>query len=113
MTRVEFKEKYPELPYLQCGDGWISIIEEAWNSIKFVFPGIDVIQIKEKFGGLRFYYYPHSKEVNKEVDEIIKVAEEKCWKTCENCGSQENVKTDGKSWVRTLCNDCREKINAT
>jgi len=57
-------------------------------------------QIKEKFGGLRFYYYGG--------DEYIKgleaMAESMSAVTCEECGCPGNSRsTKNKRWIRTLC----------
>jgi len=54
-------------------------------------------QVKEKFGGLRFY-------VNGATDKhwnYISVAENFSYRTCEECGSPGKTYTDG--WHRTLC----------
>ena len=54
-------------------------------------------QVKEKFGGLRFY-------VNGATDKhwnYISVAENMSYRTCEECGAPGKRYTDG--WHRTLC----------
>ena len=46
----------------QCGDGWFELIQELCQRITnmYKFEGIDIdieiLQVKEKFGKLRFYY---------------------------------------------------------
>ena len=55
------------------------------------------VQVKEKFGGLRFY-------VNGATDKhwnYISVAESMSYRTCEECGNPGKTYTDG--WHRTLC----------
>lgn len=60
-----------------------------------------VLQIKEKFGTLRFYmsYYTD------EIEELIKEAEEQSAKTCELCGKEGRVGIRNGWWV-TRCQDC-------
>ena len=61
-------------------------------------------QVKEKFGGLRFY-------VNGATDKIynyISFAETMSYKTCEVCGSPGKTYTDG--WHQTLC-DIHAEMN--
>ena len=58
------------------------------------------VQVKEKFGGLRFYMSSESDEMY----EAIKEAEAEAWKTCEVCGSP--GKPRGGGWIRTLCDAC-------
>ena len=56
------------------------------------------VQVKEKFGRLRFY-------VDNATDEhwnYISFAENMSYRTCENCGAVGRTYTDS-SWLRTLC----------
>lgn len=56
-----------------------------------------VAQIKEKFGGLRFYY-DGGDDV---VSGMVRMAESWADKTCESCGNVGKQRHGG--WVRTLC----------
>lgn len=86
------------------GDGWLPItqkmiedcIELGWNK--------QVCQVKEKFGGGRFYINGASDKIHNRIEQW----EEETYKTCENCGSTENVTTTG-SWLKTYCNNCNNK----
>jgi hypothetical protein len=60
--------------------------------------GVTITQIKEKFGGLRFYVGAASEAVHKAIEE----AEKKADLTCEECG-EPGVKCCPKYWIRTLC----------
>ena len=60
--------------------------------------------VKEKFGGLRFY----TNYVDDQIEGMIKYAEYLAYKTCEECGSTENV-TQTEGWIITLCEKCMEK----
>lgn len=42
------KESYPE---------WADILQEAHDKIVALDPGYNIVQIKDKFGGLRFYVH--------------------------------------------------------
>ena len=58
-------------------------------------------QMKEKFGGLRFY----ENGADKKVDGMIHYAEYLADNTCQDCGSREDLgKTSG--WITTLCRTC-------
>ena len=59
-------------------------------------------QVKEKWGGLRFYMTSGSDEI---YDLINKATALSC-KTCEECGSPGEERDT--SWVHTLCDDCCE-----
>ena len=60
-------------------------------------------QVKEKFGGLRFYMTIHSDEIYSLVEE----AEGLSWKTCEECGEPGETRSGG--WIHTYCDSCHEK----
>lgn len=65
------------------------------------FPNI--IQIKEKFGGLRFYIDGGDDTIYG----MISLAEGMSYRTCEFCGTTENVgRTQG--WIITCCKSCLE-----
>lgn len=60
-------------------------------------PQVVVEQIKEKFGGLRFYYQGGDDT----IDGMVRMAESWAARSCEECGNV-GTRRDG-GWVRTLC----------
>ena len=114
-------EKYPNLycqhslPMTQtsmcwlfeCSDGWFQIIYDLSKKITELDPDVQACQVKEKFGGLRFYVDSGSDEVYKLIGE----AEEESYKTCEKCGTKENVSRTKTGWIITLCDKCRKERN--
>jgi len=56
-----------------------------------------VAQIKEKFGGLRFYY----EGGDDYIAGLVTMAESWASRTCENCGDDGHQR--GGGWIRTLC----------
>lgn len=60
-------------------------------------------QVKEKFGGLRFYMNCATKEMS----DLIQKAEALSYKTCEVCGEPGNL--DGKGWAKVKCESCNLK----
>lgn len=80
--------------------------EWLWSKQPRGVPHMDfrVTQIKEKFGGLRFYYNGGDKF----IDGAVSLSETMSYHTCEICGTTEHVgQTSG--WVYTICYKCREK----
>jgi len=59
-------------------------------------------QMKEKFGGLRFY----ENNGDKKVDGMIHYAEYLADNTCQDCGTREDVGTITKGWITTICRSC-------
>lgn len=90
----------------ECTDGWYDLLKRLCEDIEALGPPEDfrVLQVKEKFGGLRFYTSGCSEAIHKRVDQ----AEKESYETCEECGTTSNVTTGGKGWISTLCDDCRK-----
>lgn len=115
MTPEELIKKYPRLfPNGVCvcgitiGPGWMSIVDQLCEDIMKIC-GDDapqVLQIKEKFGGLRFYVGP----CDDDVDKLIDASEIRCSETCEECGARGKSRSVNRYWVRTLCEDCEKRI---
>ena len=62
-----------------------------------VVPQVVVGQIKEKFGGLRFYYDGGDGEISG----MVRMAEAWANNTCETCGAPGKRREGG--WIKTLC----------
>ena len=86
---------------VDTGNGWFDLIKKLSEDITKISPETEAVQVKEKFGGLRFYVVNATDEVYKLIDK----AEDESFKICEKCGSRENVTTEGR-WVFTLCDKC-------
>ena len=90
----------------ECGDGWYNILDtlcfSIQNRIKHQkIPQVVAIQVKEKFGGLRFYYSGGDET----VWGMAYMAEALSECTCEVCGSP-GEQTHG-GWIKTLCKKCK------
>jgi len=72
------------------------ITDQDYENIK-----VSIVQVKEKYGGLRFYTYGG----NDYVRGMIDFAESMSYKICECCGNP--GKLSQKGWWRTLCDPCR------
>lgn len=91
---------------IAVGDGWHDLIRKLCEDIMTMNPpeAFKAAQVKEKFGGLRFYAIGATPEIS----ERIKEAERESYNTCEKCGSKENVTRKG-IWITTLCDKCRNE----
>jgi len=85
--------------------GWYGLIKDLISELIAAGWDKQICQIKEKFGGLRFY--PNS--MNEECWNLITKYEELSEKTCEKCGkSDDSVLLRNESWLVTLCDECYE-----
>jgi ribosomal protein L37AE/L43A len=101
----------------ECDDGWNDLI---WRLSEEIAPLVDnynnslakedfnkerfgVVQVKTKFGGLRYY----TNWSIKEIDDIIEKYEIESYSTCEFCGKPGTQR--GGGWIYTLCDECHIK----
>lgn len=94
---------------IAVGRGWFNLIDKLCSDIMALDPPPEfkAEQVKEKFGGLRFY----TSGGNQEIGRLVSEAERRSYKICEDCGSEENVTCEGRPhWVTTLCNTCAEAL---
>jgi len=112
---------------IDCGDGWYNIIDTLCAQIQHhlnwkncegkyeyrrkheppppdaeegswvVVPQVEAVQVKEKYGGMRFYYTGGDDYIQGAVD----IAESLSMRTCETCGNPGRQTTSG--WILTLC----------
>lgn len=97
------------------GDGWYNIIRNMCHAIQFHIDHLPeekreacqvvAVQVKEKFGALRFYYNGGDSYVNGVVDMAALMSTA----TCEECGSPGSLNRSG--WISCLCQPCREKLS--
>ena len=85
----------------EVGDGWLEILERLAEDLVALGWDRGVYQIKEKFGGLRFYLRD---EATTEMCERVEQAQEESLRTCEDCGRPGRLRKFG--WWRTLCDGC-------
>ena len=97
---------------IECGDGWYWLIDNLCSTIQRYYDnngenlGFNqpiATQVKEKYGGLRFY----TNGGDDTIHGMIWLAESLSYSICEKCGSQENVKTTS-GWNVTLCESCED-----
>lgn len=100
-SRIE-KGFYPKV---SCDTGWFGLIAELHEKLVAIDPNYVVLQVKEKFGGLRFYAAPGYGELSevrcKEFYSLIREAEDKSFTVCEMTGNPGVLMRDGH-WLRTL-----------
>ena len=120
-------------PEVSCGRGWLPIILKLMREIDDVWRGFPAdgapqscwcpVEVKEKFGGLRFYVQvlvPPRKtdpperiaDVNdrtQKMNALIRKAEGECAAMCEECGNAASGPRWVNNWVRTVCQSCYDR----
>lgn len=86
-------------------DGWKEIVASCHKDLIELAPTYAVYQVKEKFGGLRFYADPpenFSDEGRQRFRDRIREAEKLSFKTCQICGAEGTLVVTGYTW-ETVC----------
>jgi hypothetical protein len=100
---------------ISCHDGWYLLLDNLMGNIKIHIEHVnsynekkiylEIKQIKEKFGGLCFYYEGGDTEIRG----MVRIIESLSYSICEFCGTTHNVGKTKKRWIYTICEDCRNK----
>lgn len=137
-TVVKF-DNPPVEPWLAEGEGWFDDLPAGWADVIYDYmikldrvlkhykleEFLYIIQTKEKFGGLRYYYEfvlpwdrekrNYAKTLTSEQQKGIKIYDQLVWDmeaatetVCIDCGSTENVQCYG-GWIHFACEDCESK----
>jgi hypothetical protein len=91
--------------YFEVREGWLQLVHDLINEL--VESGWDkkILQVKEKFGGLRFY----TLALTEQQHEIVRKYEDLSYVTCEICGK--SGETRGHRWLETLCEEHSKNID--
>lgn len=99
--------------WLTLDKGWYKLVIDTHKKLKYIDANYQIHQIKEKFGGLRYYYqssFPYRSMQNEIMQAIVNNAEQAAERTCEICGTchyKAKVETKVRNyWFKTLCRDC-------
>ena len=100
---------------ISCGDGWYALIDTMCGNIKNRMENAnrnkpeeehiicEATQVKEKWGGLRFYVQGSDSY----IDGIIDLAESMSYRICSECGNASVQNEKKRGWIYTLCDNCK------
>lgn len=91
-----------EQALISVGEGWSALINRAFDELAKYAPHVVVLQVKEKYGGLRIYSSPYHEEFDKFITEL----EKESFTVCERCGAPGKLRSG--SWYLTLCDEHAE-----
>lgn len=89
----------------ECGNGWFSLIKELIEDLIALGWDRKTCQVKEKFGGLRFYITSGSDAIYDRISQ----AEEASYTVCEVTGQPGELRND-IGWLTTLCDSEYQKV---
>jgi hypothetical protein len=94
------EEIIKEKDFFSVSNGWLGLIKEMMEDIISMGWNKEVCQVKEKFGGLRFYINNASNEVHDRITQTENLS----YQICEICGESGKLRTD-IGWYLTLCDE--------
>ena len=92
--------------FFEVEPGWFPLIKDLITDLINLGWNKEVCQVKEKFGGLRFYVDGGDDEVRG----MVKMTESLSYRICEDCGAKGTLRRG--SWYRTMCDPCNDTWEA-
>jgi hypothetical protein len=97
--------------WIGCGAGWYPLIVALDERLAEIAPDYELHQVKEKFGGLRYYFGAQDADeaIVASMDERVREAEQQASTTCEQCGAPGRISSRA-GWYKTLCGSCSDGL---
>lgn len=92
------KPKITSCNFFDVDAGWYLLIKNLIDELIKLGWDKKITQVKEKFGGLRFYINGGSNEIYEKINEYEKLS----YNICELCGEKGELRTKIR-WFTTLC----------
>jgi len=103
---VELYTRFLEEATLNEDDEAVKMWEQKLQKAKkSIVPQVEAVQVKEKYGTLRFYTNVYDDRINS----LTGFAESMSACTCEDCGSPGSPDPGG--WIKTRCDNCRGELS--
>lgn len=86
-------------------EGWYQIVVDCDNLLTEIDPDYRIAQIKQKFGGLRYYFQPsdvNNGELYVKMNAVVLAYEKIASITCEATGKPGVLMKSKGGWVKTL-----------
>ena len=111
--RMEENEEDETHTFIDCAPGgWAKLCEDLCAELKPLLEKVEYIdryklcQVKEKFGGLRWYHCGIPVSISDEYHALIRKYEDLSYKTCCICGAPATKMCT--SWISPFCDKCAE-----
>ena len=86
-------------------EGWYQIVVDCDNLLTKIDPDYQIAQIKQKFGGLRYYFQPsdvNNGELYVKMNAVVLAYEKIASITCEATGNPGVLMKSKGGWLKTL-----------
>lgn len=93
---------------VDCDEGWWPIVIQLDIALTKLDPNYMIVQIKERFGELRYYFYSESdSETYAKMHALVDDTRQKSLQLCEACGKPPWRRWRGRS--ETLCSEHKDE----
>lgn len=89
--------------------GWVPLLQSLNKILNRLDCDYRVLQIKDKFGGLRFYFKPSEHldvDVKNAMGVLVRAAEAASYEVCSYCGGRGVFYQDPSGWGVIACGPC-------
>ena len=90
---------------IDVDEGWYQLVVDCHTELVAIDPHYGIFQVKEKFGGLRYYAKPSNmddKHTLIRIGDIISKYEDIAWSTCSATGKPGVLMKSIGGWFKTL-----------
>ena len=87
---------------IDVDEGWYQLIVDCDKELTAIDPNYQIFQIKQKFGGLRYYVHPSQSDTSKAMHEVVTKYEKIAAATCEATGNPGVLMRSRSGWLKTL-----------
>ena len=106
----QFPDIFQTIHGTECGDGWYQLLSDLCAALADCHVVAD--QVKEKFGGLRFYFHvngPCDSETFDAIYGAVEAAEQRSFSICDVCGAPGKLRIP-RGWHMTRCDKCSSGV---
>lgn len=114
IIKRDYNLLYKDYDYFSIHDGWYDLIIELSRELcqkvsDKDLKEISIIDVKEKYGYLSFYYNTDNicTYTEKIISDIVEKYEHKSGGVCYKCGSTDDVIMTNVGWIKPICRSCR------
>jgi hypothetical protein len=93
--------------FFSIGKGWYLLVKNLIQELIALKWNKEILQVKEKFGGLRFYTNGAADVAHDTIDKFEILS----YTICELCGDTGELYTSKSGWLNTVCQECAKKQN--
>lgn len=89
-------------PAIDVDEGWYQLVMDCDRELTQIDPDYKIAQVKQKYGGLRYYFQSSLSGERKAMDDVVAKYEAVAAATCEATGNPGVLMKSEGGWVKTL-----------